>query len=66
MNDPKLEYIPIVIQTLCRLGCHVFIHTGMGKVGPIPLHQKCTCGTYTWSQWEQIMRTEVLVDDAKG
>ena len=55
INDPQLSNAPIVKQTLCRIGSHTFIFSGVWSTSTIPDDDwLCTCGCYTWRQWRGI------------
>ena len=46
--DAKLEGVSIVRKTDCRVGLHVFVHTGLDKEPP-PYH-RCSCEAYSWTE----------------
>ena len=53
-NDPKLDGAPILKETFCRIGAHMFIFTGTSDKETVPAFIKCNCGTYTYSEWLRI------------
>ena len=59
MNDPRLAGAPIVRQTNCRVGAHVFTWTGLDT----PKHKEvpppgtdCECGAYSWQLWQKMQQ----------
>ena len=71
MNDPKLESAPIVRATNCCVGCHVFTWVTVSKatygsrdvVAPHDTTLKCSCATYTWAQWQEVIQPKADVKE---
>ena len=62
MNDPKLNGVPILRPTLCRMSNHAFPWTaGSGRTSTPPPTEphdpttKCRCGSYTWAEWREVL-----------
>ena len=55
----KEQGLPILIESGCFIGQHIFIHTGAGycyttidsnELKYSKLFQRCNCGLYTWEE----------------
>ncbi len=46
---------PILKDTPCRVGMHVFIWAGGDTLRTEPLYPAwpCDCGMYTWEEWNE-------------
>ena len=58
MKDSQLEGAPILLKTLCTIGAHVFVWASVEntkalfKSMPYDVNLRCSCGAYTWGQWQ--------------
>ena len=61
MNDPKIDKgsAKILLDTLCRVGNHIFVGTGVGGIGRIISFSRCTCNLYTWEEWQEVMNAKL-------
>lgn len=55
MIDPQLQGAPIVIKTVCRVGGHAFIWSGVEGSAISPEH-RCECGSYSYRQWAEVRK----------